>query len=442
MSILKEITNQLRAVLPKYTNNFSVSKNISSLTSIGDTVTAISASHGYFVGDYVLIKDAKVPYSISSLTRVGTQATAITSESNQVIYKKDDTVEITGAIQNDYNGTKTLIEPKKIKITSLTKVGNTITAVTEEEHGFIVNANFKINIWGAKEVIYNQTEIVVASIPTTTSFIYTVEGETTSPATALPVIFCQAIYTPYVFFFTVANSPATPATGTIYQLWELNDGYNGLYSIASVPDINTFTYTMNLSSLNSPAQGTITSNLSRIDSAISSQRANEAYTKQASGKYWLFVVPNTEIASKNRNELTDATYVYKNGNAYLQTVIFSFDLLLFIPSPASLANGDSYDFADDMKRPIFKSLLGAPLVTTFYQNGNYKTTGISYIGSSPEFSEQNVYYAHRLSFELTFEIQPEDIIDENDLYAFRRVTETYVNKDSEDLNIETDILLD
>lgn len=440
MSILQNITNQLRAVLPKYTDNFSISKNISSLTSSGSIVIATSTSHGYSVGDYVLIKGAKVPYSITSLTRVDDQATAITSESNQIIYQEDGTVEITGTDQSDYNGIKTLIEPKKIKITSLTKSGNTITATTAEDHGFIVNANFKISIWGAKEAIYNQEMITVASTPTSNSFTYTVEGETTSPATALPIIYCQASYTPYVFFFEIENNPTTPATGTIYNLLELNGGYNGFYRIASTPTNDTFTYTMNLSSLNSPAQGTITSNLVNIDSAISAERARETYTKQTG--YWLYVIPNSEIASKNRSELTDATYILKNGNAYLQTVIFSFDLLLFVSSSNSLANGDSYDLADDMKRPIFRSLLGSFMDTTFYQNGDYKTTGISYLGSSPEFLTQNVYYAHRFSFELTFEIQPQDIIDENDLYAFRKVTETYINEDNEDLNIETDILFD
>jgi hypothetical protein len=437
---LKPIVNQLRAVLPKFTDKFGDTTSITSLTSSGSTATATSVGHGFSVGDYKLIQGAKIPYLVSSMTRVGTQVTVITDTTNQVVYQENDTIEITGA-NEDYNGIKTLVEPKKIKISNLTKVGNTITATTEEEHGFIVDTNFKINVWGSKEAIYNQNEIVVASVPTTTSFTYIVEGEITSPATPLPQIYCQAIYTPYTFFFATSGTPSSPATGTIYQLLSLNGGYNGFYEIASVPTDDTFTYTMNLSSLNSPAQGTVTATTTRIDSGISASRVAETYTKKSTGEYWLFVIPNSEVTSKNTRETTDANYRYTTGSAYNQILIGSFDLLLFIPTTNSLANGDSWDLAEDMKPFIFKSIVGVSIDSDFSNDNTNTTTGISYIGASPEFLDQKAFYAHRFAFEITGKIQQADIIDQNDFFAFRRITERYLDSDKDYTGLNTDIIL-
>lgn len=438
---LKLIANQLRAVLPKFTTKFTSSSKSVTLTSSGSTVTGTSVAHDFSVGDWKLIKGAKIPYTVSSMTRVGTQVTVITSVANQIVYQKDATVEISGANETDYNGTQTLVEPKKIKISSLTKSGNTITAVTEEEHGFIVNADFKINVWGSKEAIYNQSEIMVASVPTTTSFTYTVEGEITSPATALAQIYCEAIYTPYTFFFSTTATPTTPATGTIYQLLTLNGGYNGFYEIATTPTDDTFTYTMNLSSAISPATGTITASSVRIGSAISAQRAADVYTEKNTGEYWLFVIPSSEASSKNTRETTDANYRYTSGSAYEQIIIGTFDLLLFIPTTGSLANGDSWDLAQDMKQYIFKSILGVSFDSDLSNNSTNITTGVSYLGESPEFLDEKVFYVHRFSFELTENIQQSDIVDQNDFFAFRRVTETYLDNNEEDTGLESDIVL-
>ena len=436
---LKDIANQLRAIISKYSTKYLTAKSISALTSSGSTATATSTAHGYSVGDYVLIKGAKVPYAVSSLTKAGTQASVITSVVHQIVYQKDATVEISGANESDYNGTKTLVKPKKIKITSLTKSGDTITATTEEDHGFIVNANFKINVWGVKQAIYNQIDIVVASTPTSKTFTYTVKGGTTSPAIASPIMRCQAIYNSYVFFYTVSGSPTTPATGTIYNLITFNGGYNGFYQIASKTD-NAFTYTMNLSGINSPAQGTITANIMRIDSAISLKRAEEIYTKQTINKYWLIVIPNPENTSKDRRTQSDANYRFNSGGDYQQTIIYNFEVLLFIPSKTSLGSGDIYDLAQDEKPHLIKSLCGAKLPSVFNEGGESELDGITYVSNQPETIE-DTYYIHSFTFQITGKIQTEDIVDKDDVYAFRRIQETYLDEDKEATGLENDISL-
>jgi hypothetical protein len=437
---MQPIINQLRAVLPKFSTKFSDSISISSLTSSGSTATATATSHGLVTGNYVLIQGAKIPYVIESLTRVDDQATAITTNTNQIVYAQNDTVEIAGANQSDYNGTKTLVEPKTIKISSLTKSGNTITATTEEDHGFVVNSKFKIKIWGAKEAIYNQDSIIVDSTPTSTSFTYTVQGETTSPATASPQIYCQAIYTSNVFFFEVENTPITPATGTIYQLLLLNGGYNGFKSVTKIDD-NSFSYTLSISPLASPAQGTITGGYaSRIDGAITLQRAQSIYTAQESDDYWLFAVPNSSFTSKNRRELSDANYTQMQAQNFEQMLINSFSLYMFIPTKDSLASIDHYDDAQDELVNLLKSIVGVFIDSPLYESNTSKYSSISLLGEQIALYEKS-YYVHQFNFQNTGYVQTEDIVDENDSFAFRQVEETYLDPDKEETGLENNILL-
>jgi len=418
--LITQIINQLREILPKYTTKFSNTIAISSLTSSGTLATANSVDHGLITGNYISIKGAKVPYAISNLTRIGTQATALTTQQNQVIYSVGESVEIVGANESDYNGVHTLIEPKKIKISSLVKAGDVITATTEEAHGFIVNANFKINIWGAEQQSYNQTEISILSTPTTTSFTYTLKGEIISPATTKQQIYCQAIHNEYTFFYYVVNNPTTPATGTIYQLRTLNKGYNGLKQITRIDD-DIFTYTLE-EALNSPAQGTITGDYkSRIDGAISIERAIEGYTAQSTDNYWLFIVQNPTKISKDRKEKSDANYTHNNSEFYEQIVIYNFTIYVFIPAVSSVGGAEMYASAQDLLYPFSKTLNG--------------------VGFDRFFDYSKAYYIHGFEYETTGYIQRPDIVEPSDRSAFRRIEESYLNQDNEDTGIKNDIVL-
>lgn len=429
---LKQIVNQLRAVLPKYTSRFSNTITLDSLISSGSTATATKTSHGFLNGEYVTIKGAKIPYIVESLTRVGTQATIITTNDNQVTFEEDGTVEISGANESDYNGTKTLIESKRIEITSLTKSGDTITAVTSEDHGFIVNSKFEIKIWGAKQQLYNQNAIVVASTPTSTSFTYTIKGETISPATTVNKIYCQALNNKNVFFFEVENNPTTPATGTIYQLLSWNGGYNGAKTITLV-DPDTFTYILDISPLNSPAQGTITVDYgTKVDGAVNLTRAIESYTSQSQNVYWAFVVINPTVASKNRKELTNATTVIMDGQRYEQNVLYNFDIFVFIPSGDSVAGAEEFDDAQDLLRPILKSVAGVSFDSPLNEHDSGTYTKVTFSNEGFERYEK-AFYIHRFNFNVTGYILNPDIVDEFDSYAFRGVDETYVDKEGDAL---------
>jgi hypothetical protein len=109
-----DIVNRLKEVLPKYTDDFNVVVNVSSLTKSGSTITCTTATnHGLSTGNYVTIKDAKEPITLSSITFDGDIATA-TSSTDHKLAKPINTyykfyVEISSA-NTDYNGTFELLQ--------------------------------------------------------------------------------------------------------------------------------------------------------------------------------------------------------------------------------------------------------------------------------------------------------------------------------------------
>ena len=155
----EQIVNQLKAVLPRYTGDFTKNTSITSLTRSGSTATATTSTyHQLKVGDKVLINGAKVPVVISSLTRNGNYALAITSTPHPLI-RGTKTVEISGTNQADYNGIKTLYTDKNnflaapfIEIESIIISGSTATVTTKTPHGYILNANIEVELTGITPV--------------------------------------------------------------------------------------------------------------------------------------------------------------------------------------------------------------------------------------------------------------------------------------------------
>jgi hypothetical protein len=109
----QQISDRLKAILPKYTDDFSNIVGITSLNRASSTVTAIStAAHGLVTGGYVMIRGAKEPITLTSITREGEVVTVVSSTSHKLTdplkygpqYRAALTVEISGAVDAAYNG--------------------------------------------------------------------------------------------------------------------------------------------------------------------------------------------------------------------------------------------------------------------------------------------------------------------------------------------------
>lgn len=154
-----------------------------------------------------------VPKAVTSITRTSTTATVTTTAAHG--YTTGDKVTILGAAQSAYNGEKTITVTGgttftyTVDVTAVTPATGTITAntpvpftvansyavavtptsitrtgsvatVTSTNHGLMVGD--RITISGAVQTQYNGT-FIVETVPTISTFTYTVTGVPVSPAT-------------------------------------------------------------------------------------------------------------------------------------------------------------------------------------------------------------------------------------------------------------------
>jgi hypothetical protein len=441
----EQIVNQLKAVLPRYTGDFTKNTSITSLTRSASTATATTnVAHQLAVGNKVLINGAKVPVVISSLTRNGDYALAITSTPHPLI-RGTKTVEISGANQTDYNGIKTLYTDKNnflaapsIEIESIIISGSTATVTTKTPHGYILNANIEVELTGITPEVYNKKTTLV-SVPSTTTFTYTVFGTEENGTHAFSKIMkVRQLINSNTFIFEVANSPTTPATGTITQLTSYKAGYNGYKTVVSVPTTTSFTFACD-STLGTPAQGTMTIRTNpTITGSIDYERASQMFQSDSdSGQptKWISVVVGDEITSKNQNTKTDGTSTYQSGNEIRENSYQNITLYIFIPCGEvndQLLYALTRDVASSYKPYIFKALLGFQPASNLSQ---LKYSGLISV-SNGMFVFNGSYYVHQYIFQASCWFNQADAIDPDDVFAFREFDLDVLNLDFDESVME------
>lgn len=445
----EQLVNQLKAVLPRYTGDFTKNITITSLTNTGGNATAITSSaHQLKVGEKVLINGAKVPIFISSLTRNGDYALAITSTQHSLI-RGTRTVEISGSDQSDYNGIKNLYTDKNnflaapyIDIESITISGSTATVTTTTPHGYIDNPNIQVELTGIRPEVYNKRTIL-NSVPTNTTFTYTVFGTEENGIHAFNGIMrVRQLINSYTFIFKVNNEPVTPSTGTIAQLGSYKDGYNGYKTVLTVPTTTSFTYAC--PPIGNPAQGTITSRIKpTIAGSIDYERAAQMFQSDSvigESTRWIYVVVGDEITSKNSKTQTDNISTYQSGNIMKENFYQNITLYIFIPCGQvndQLLYARIKDTASSYKPYIFKSLLGfqptSDLTDTKYSGLVSVTNGMALFNGS--------YYVHQYTLQASCWLNLADAIDPDDVFAFREFDLDVLNTDFNEsvMNIAGDV---
>jgi hypothetical protein len=107
----EQIIKELIIKLPRQNNFFNEEVTVSSLTRSGSTVTVTTASnHNLQTGQFINITGAKKVTPITNLSQSNGVATATTSVDHDLTEGFFDTVEIQGANESDYNGSKKLLE--------------------------------------------------------------------------------------------------------------------------------------------------------------------------------------------------------------------------------------------------------------------------------------------------------------------------------------------
>jgi len=314
-------------------------------------------------------------FSVTSLTRIGTTVTAVTSVAHGLAI--DEQANIIGA-------------QTPLIITSLSRSGAIGTLVTLARHDLTEGFNTTVVISGATESEFNGTFVIlkVSNRRTVT--------------------------------FTMVDSGPTTATGSPLLLNGASQlqTYNGLKKITSAPTTTSFTYEITSSTLFTPASGTISARTQpRVSSAVSIDAATRGYTKQTPNKLWAFVVLGDVVASKSRAIDSDATDNLQNGNEFRQQTINPVGIYVFFPVSAQIAASTARDNAQDLFRPLCQSLLFSKFNSGLAvgKQNNIIFTDHSF------FNYNDAVYVHVYNFETIADLIFEDTIGFDVNVAFRDI---------------------
>ena len=226
--------------------------------------------------------------------------------------------------------------------------------------------------------------------------------------------------------FTIAVNPGAPAAATGSP--DAVNGSNvfntirGQYAVQTVtsPTVFTINHTANVSSLG-PQEGdmSIRSN-PRITGAVSDEAAVAAYSRNGASKTWMFVVIDDSVVSRGRSSRIDAVDVQTIGQQWQQYILQPFSLLVAIPASNQTLGQNARDTAEDLLRPILRSVCGAKFPTGL---------GVALAGPAQFVShafaryDGSVYW-HDYQFEQRAEMTVIDTVEAGDDVAFRDVSLT------------------
>ncbi len=288
---------------------------------------------------------------ISSVTKVGDTVTIVTSTAHGLTVGRQ--VTLTG-IENT------------IPISSLTRSGNVATAVTSSDTDLTEGFFPTIKVSGADQADYNGTFELKNVIDRTT------------------------------FTYKVQNLPTTPATGTIKYHDKLNLGFNGEYEVITAPDSTTFTVTNSDPILVEGSGSGMQLKLGiRISAAANIERVLSVYTKKSFEELWGFIVPLGAVIDKDRKMDNDAVSIRTTNTNYQQRRIKNFAFYVFIPTKLEIGGRTAADIADDLIPSLYKSILGYRVASPFVSS---PYSIITPIGDNL-FTYNTAFYVHEYTFQ-------------------------------------------
>lgn len=327
--------------------------------------------------------------TISSLTRSGSTITAITSDAH-------------GLASNDYITIKGAKEP--IAISSITRVGNIVSVITSTDHKLSDPSLFS----GKALPLY-----VALTGTTPTGYSGTFELLTVPDSTH--------------FTFKITTTPTTPATVGGYLLLNDFDGYNG-YKQITVIDTSTFTYPIT-GTPQSPAQGTIQmSNASRVGFVGTTDEIVKFYTENSASilKSYIFVYVGTESVFKDDTTAGDISSAQNTNADFFYQVQQDFSLFVIIPRKGQNTAGIAADLARSYKQPILKSVANYAFLSVLVDQ-QYQST--IFVGSEPD-ENLGAFYTHRFDFMAKGYIQNEDTADFNNGFPLELIDGAFSNADN------------
>jgi hypothetical protein len=217
--------------------------------------------------------------------------------------------------------------------------------------------------------------------------------------------------------FTMPDAGPLSTTGGVLIDAEsdLRD-YNQSYQVLGTPNVSTFTVAHSESTMLDPLGTIVARTKPRIGHAVTIERAIEAYTKQTG--VWLFVVLEDVFASKSRAIRSDATDNLGFSNEYRQQLIQPFTIYAFVPVRDSRSGSTGRDEAEDIFRPICRSILMKQFDSGLATGA---TQGAAQFVSHGTFRYDTATYIHAFSFQQVVDLIFEDTVGPAEDVAFRNI---------------------
>lgn len=297
-----------------------------------------------------------------------------------------------------------------ISILSMVRNGIFVSVETSIDHDLTENYQDTVIIDGANEPEFNG-EFTLVKVPNRRNFV-----------------------------FQKDDSGATTSTGVPELLNGTGLGYNGIYQV-TVTSATQFEY-----DLQAPTGGdgiVDSAKLTvgyRITGAVSVDRALDIYTKKGNDELWAFVVLGNVVANKDRENLSDAIYVYGGtGTQYRQQLIQPLSVYVVAPSTESVSGSPQRDEMEDLFPAFSKSLLGVAFDSKLAQNAYYRI-----VFDQHGFRDYNTaYYVHEFRFQSVADLTFADTIGESYNVAFRDITlkmsTNLMNENSPNLDVNINL---
>lgn len=333
--------------------------------------------------------------SVSSLTTTGSVATATTTTPHG--YSIGQSVAISGATPNAYNGTKviTSVPLTTISVTGIVRSGTTATATTSSPHNY--STGDVVTIAGASPAGYNGTFVVtVYSNPN--EFTYSVASTLTTPATGT-ITSSIPDATGTTFQFAIASGTVTPATGTItvfsgdvtaLNIVTTGTGYTTTPTVTITPSTGVFVAFTSTGTLPSPL---VAGTAYRAEIPLNTSSGN-------------FTVKSTDFSDINITSSGTGTFYVSLSRAFSVTFNNNWE-----GDFTNLSTGQELYFGTDYLLPTTNPSIDNG-VTAFYLNKINNTTGKIYnslvnanaggttgLISIQSFGSGQSYYALRKSFQ-------------------------------------------
>ncbi|MCW8930897.1 MAG: hypothetical protein OQL19_11735 [Gammaproteobacteria bacterium] len=191
----------------------------------------------------------------------------------------------------------------------------------------------------------------------------------------------------------------------------LDENINYSHTVVSVPDVDTFTFTIIQQFITATNQNGILHKNIRIYPTVSVQIAVDSYSKLQNGTYKkvMYIVDLGMTSSKDRNISSDASFEMIRSTDFKISTINRFGVLTILPIKNDTVGANAADFARAMIKNFVKTIVGRQLPTDWE---NTQSSAISLISSSREVSN-NSFIVQNYTFETTEYIGVADVNDDD-----------------------------